>query len=81
EVEEEVEEKEKRYLRVVGDFDNLGGGRKVEREGDEKYRGQQLMRNVVRGIDKFERGMETERDNEETKGLLEGVGMVYRSMI
>ncbi|WP_144462858.1 nucleotide exchange factor GrpE [Siminovitchia fortis] len=81
ELEEQLEEKENRYLRLLADFDNFRRRTKLEREADEKYRAQHLITNLLPAIDNFERAMQIEPDNEQTKALLEGVGMVYRSII
>lgn len=81
ELEAQLEEKENRYLRLLADFDNFRRRTKVEREADEKYRAQHLITNLLPAIDNFERAMQIEPDNEQTKALLEGVGMVYRSII
>ncbi|RWR15169.1 nucleotide exchange factor GrpE [Siminovitchia fortis] len=81
ELEAQLEEKENRYLRLLADFDNFRRRTKLEREADEKYRAQHLITNLLPAIDNFERAMQIEPDNEQTKALLEGVGMVYRSII
>ncbi len=81
ELEAQLEEKESRYLRLLADFDNFRRRTKLDREADEKYRAQNLITNLLPAIDNFERAMQIDPDNEQTKALLEGVGMVYRSII
>lgn len=81
ELEEQLEEKENRYLRLLADFDNFRRRSKLDLEAAEKYRAQHLITNLLPAIDNFERAMQIEPDNEQTKALLEGVGMVYRSII
>ncbi len=81
ELEAQLEEKESRYLRLLADFDNFRRRTKLDREADEKYRAQHLITNLLPAIDNFERAMQIDPDNEQTKALLEGVGMVYRSII
>ncbi|GIN89676.1 protein GrpE [Siminovitchia terrae] len=81
ELEAQLEEKESRYLRLLADFDNFRRRTKLDREADEKYRAQHLITNLLPAIDNFERAMQIEPDTEQTKALLEGVGMVYRSII
>lgn len=81
ELELQLQEKENRYLRLLADFDNFRRRTKLEKEADEKYRAQHLITNLLPAIDNFERAMQVEPDNEQTKALLEGVQMVYRSII
>ncbi|VEF47733.1 heat shock protein GrpE [Bacillus freudenreichii] len=81
ELEEQLKEKENRYLRLLADFDNFRRRSKLDLEAAEKYRAQHLITNLLPAIDNFERAMQIEPDNEQTKALLEGVGMVYRSII
>lgn len=81
ELEAKLEENENRYLRLLADFDNFRRRSQIERESGEKYRSQQLITNLLPAIDNFERAMQIEPDNEQAKALLEGVGMVYRSII
>lgn len=81
ELEEQLNEKENRYLRLLADFDNFRRRSKLDLEAAEKYRAQHLITNLLPAIDNFERAMQIEPDNEQTKALLEGVGMVYRSII
>ena len=53
----------------------------LDREAGEKYRAQSLITNFLPAIDNFERAMQIEPDNEQAKSLLNGVEMVYRSII
>ncbi|MFD1705460.1 nucleotide exchange factor GrpE [Siminovitchia sediminis] len=81
ELEGQLEEKENRYLRLLADFDNSRRRAKLDQEAAEKYRAQELITNLLPALDNFERAMQIEPDNEQTKALLDGVGMVYRSII
>lgn len=81
ELEAKLEEYENRYLRLLADFDNYRRRVKIDKEADEKYRAQHLITNLLPALDNFERAMQIEADNEQTKALLDGVGMVYKSII
>ena len=81
ELQAQLEEKENRYLRLLADFDNFRRRTKLEKEAAEKYKAQNLITNLLPAIDNFERAMQIDPDNEQTKALLEGVQMVYRSII
>ncbi len=81
ELEAKFQESENRYLRLLADFDNFRRRTQLEREAGEKYRAQSLITNLLPAIDNFERAMQVEPDNEQTKALLEGVKMVYGSII
>jgi len=81
ELEGKLEEAENRYLRLYADFENFRRRSQLDREAGEKYRAQSLITNLLPAIDNFERAMQIEPDNEQAKALLNGVGMVYRSII
>lgn len=81
ELEQQLKEKEDRYLRLHADFDNFRRRTQLDREADKKYRVQSLVTNLLPAIDNLERAMDIEPDNEQTKSLLEGVNMVYRSIL
>lgn len=81
ELEAKLDESENRYLRLLADFDNFRRRTQLDREAAEKYRAQELITNLLPAIDNFERAMQIETDNEQAKALLDGVSMVYRSII
>jgi molecular chaperone GrpE len=53
----------------------------LDQEAGEKYRAQKLITDLLPALDNFERAMKMEADNEQTKTLLQGMDMVYRSMV
>ena len=81
ELEDQLNEKENRYLRLYADFDNFRRRTKKDQDASEKYKSQNLITNLLPAIDNFERAMQIEVDNEQAKSLLEGVEMVYRAII
>jgi molecular chaperone GrpE len=76
-----LEEADNRYLRLQADFDNFRRRTRLDLEASQKYRAQKLITDLLPAIDNFERAMKIEADNEQTKTLLQGVDMVYRSLL
>jgi molecular chaperone GrpE len=78
---EKLEEADNRYLRLQADFDNFRRRSRLDLEAGQKYRAQKLITDLLPAIDNFERAMKIEADNEQTKTLLQGMDMVYRSLL
>nr|WP_256358344.1 nucleotide exchange factor GrpE [Bacillus sp. sid0103] len=78
---EKLVEADNRYLRLQADFDNLRRRTRLDLEAGQKYRAQKLITDLLPAIDNFERAMKIEADNEQTKTLLQGMDMVYRSLL
>ena len=78
---EKLDEADNRYLRLQADFDNFRRRTRLDLEASEKYRAQKLITDLLPAIDNFERAMKVEADNEQTKTLLQGMDMVYRSLL
>lgn len=76
-----LEEADNRYLRLQADFDNFRRRTRLDQEASQKYRAQKLITDLLPAIDNFERAMKVEADNEQTKTLLQGMDMVYRSLL
>jgi molecular chaperone GrpE len=76
-----LEEADNRYLRLQADFDNFRRRTRLEIEAGEKYKAQKLVTELLPVLDNFERGLKVEADNEQTKTLLQGMEMVYRSLV
>ncbi|WP_110926921.1 nucleotide exchange factor GrpE [Bacillus massiliglaciei] len=81
ELEAKVEEMENRYLRLQADFDNSRRRARLDLEAAQKYRVQSLATDLVAALDNFERATKIEADNEQTKSLLQGMDMVYKSIV
>ncbi|GIN55835.1 nucleotide exchange factor GrpE [Lederbergia ruris] len=81
ELEAKLEEAENRYLRLYADFENFRRRARQELEASEKYKSQTLITELLPAIDNFERALAIEPENEQSKALLNGVEMVYRSII
>ncbi|KRG15536.1 nucleotide exchange factor GrpE [Lederbergia galactosidilytica] len=80
-LEAKLEEAENRYLRLYADFENSRRRARQELEASEKYKSQTLITELLPAIDNFERALAIEPENEQSKALLNGVEMVYRSII
>jgi molecular chaperone GrpE len=80
ELQAKLDESEDRYLRLRADFDNFRRRVQLDREASEKYKAQALITSLLPAIDNFERAMQITPDNEQTKQLLQGVEMVYKSI-
>ncbi|MFC4800854.1 nucleotide exchange factor GrpE [Neobacillus sp. GCM10023253] len=78
---EKLEAAENRYLRLQADFDNFKRRTRLDQEAGEKYRAQKLVTDLLPVLDNFGRALEIEADNEQTKSVLQGMDMVYRSLI
>lgn len=76
-----LEEADNRYLRLQADFDNFRRRTRLDIEAGEKYRAQKLAVELLPALDNFERALKIEADNEQTKSLLQGMEMVYRSLV
>lgn len=78
---DKLEEADNRYLRLQADFDNFRRRTRLDLEASEKYRAQKLITDLLPALDNFERAMQVEADNEQTKSLLQGMDMVYRGLL
>lgn len=76
-----LEEAENRILRTQADFENARRRARLDLEASEKYKAQSLITDLLPAIDNFERALSMEADNEQAKSLLQGMEMVYRSLI
>jgi molecular chaperone GrpE len=76
-----LEEADNRYLRLQADFDNFRRRTRLDIEAGEKYKAQKLVTELLPALDNFERALQIEADNEQTRSVLQGMEMVYRSLI
>lgn len=81
ELETKLEDADNRYLRLQADFDNFRRRSRIELEASAKYRAQSVITDLLPAIDNFERAMKMEVENEQAKSLMQGVEMVYRSLL
>lgn len=81
ELEAKLEEAEKRYYRLQADFENSRRRARLDLEASEKYRAQSLISDLLPALDNFERALQMEADNEQAQSILQGMDMVYRSLL
>ncbi|MGG1677473.1 nucleotide exchange factor GrpE [Neobacillus sp. NRS-1170] len=80
-LQEKLDAADNRYLRLQADFDNFRRRTRLDLEASEKYRAQKLIMDLLPALDNFERALKVEADNEQTKSLLQGMNMVFRSLV
>lgn len=81
ELEEKVEEYENKLLRAQADFENYRRRVRLDQEAAQKYRAQSLISDLLPALDNFERALQLEAKDEQTKSLLQGMEMVYRQVL
>ncbi|MGX1983140.1 molecular chaperone GrpE [Thermolongibacillus altinsuensis] len=81
ELEGKLAETENRLLRLHADFENFRRRMRLELEAAEKYRAQSLVTDILPALDNFERALKIEVEDEKAKSLLQGMEMVYRSLM
>lgn len=80
-LEAKLAETENRFLRLHADFDNYRRRVRLDMEAAEKYRAQSLVSDLLPILDNFERALQVQVEDEKAKSLLQGMEMVYRSLI
>ncbi|MBM4762348.1 nucleotide exchange factor GrpE [Bacillus sp. B15-48] len=81
ELQAKLEEADNRYLRLQADFDNFRRRSRLDLEASAKYRAQSLVTDLLPALDNFERALQMEPENEQSKSLLKGMEMVYQSLL
>ncbi|ARK26086.1 nucleotide exchange factor GrpE [Sporosarcina sp. P37] len=76
-----LEEEESKRLRVLADIENMKRRASLDYQTLQTYRAQNVMVNILPVLDNFERALSVEAKEEETKSLLTGMEMVYRSLV
>ncbi|MEH7224501.1 nucleotide exchange factor GrpE [Bacillus sp. JJ1566] len=80
-LEAKLEEAENRILRQVADFENFKRRARLDQETAATYRAQSLVNDLLPALDNFERALQVEATNEQAKSIMQGVEMVYRSIM
>lgn len=81
ELEAKLQEADNRYYRLQADFENSRRRARLDLEATEKYKAQNLISNLLPAIDNFERALQMEANNEQAKSILQGMEMIYRSIL
>lgn len=77
----QLQAEENKYLRMLADYDNFKRRAALDKEALEKYRAQSLMTSIIPVIDNFARAISVEAKTEEAQSMMEGMNMIYRSLI
>lgn len=81
ELEAKLEEAENRNLRQIADFENFKRRARLDQETAATYRAQSLVSDLLPALDNFERALQIEATNDQAKSIIQGVEMVYRSIM
>ena len=81
ELEKKLQEAEAKYVRLYADFDNYRRRVKLDTEAAQKYRAQSLVTNLLPALDNFDRAINSTKETEETKPILQGMNMVLSSIL
>ncbi|PGT82910.1 MULTISPECIES: nucleotide exchange factor GrpE [Bacillaceae] len=77
----QLDETENKMLRAQADFDNFRRRARLDQEAAQKYRAQSLVSEILPALDNFERALQIEASNDQTKSLLQGMNMVYNQLV
>lgn len=75
-----LEELNQRYVRLVADFDNYRRRTAQEKSELSEYSISKLITNLLPVLDNFERALAAAEVNEQIKGYLKGMEMVYTQL-
>ncbi|PMC39684.1 nucleotide exchange factor GrpE [Bacillus sp. UMB0899] len=81
ELQAKLVETENKMLRTQADFDNFRRRTRLDQEAAQKYRAQNIVSDILPALDNFERALQIEANNEQTKSLLQGMNMVYNQLV
>jgi len=81
ELQAKLDETENKMLRTQADFDNFRRRTRLDQEAAQKYRAQSIVSDILPALDNFERALQIEANNEQTKSLLQGMNMVYNQLV
>ena len=81
ELQAKLDETENKMLRAQADFDNFRRRARLDQEAAQKYRAQSLVSEMLPALDNFERALQIEASNDQTKSLLQGMNMVYNQLV
>ncbi|NCU17465.1 nucleotide exchange factor GrpE [Pallidibacillus pasinlerensis] len=80
-LQKELEAKEDRLLRIQAEYDNYRKRTRNEMEALKEYGSQDLATELLPALDNFERALQSNVTSEDGKALLQGVEMVYKSIL
>lgn len=77
----QLKEEENKYFRVLADYDNFKRRSTQEKETIRKYQSQSILTSILPVLDNFERALAVEAKTDEAKSMMEGMDMIYRSLL
>lgn len=75
-----LKEEENKRFRLLADYENFKRRATLDKDAIQKYKSQTVMTNILPILDNFARALTVETQNEETRSLMEGMEMIYRSL-
>lgn len=81
EAKNKLQESEDKLLRVAAEFENTKKRLEREREISLKYAEENILKDLLPGIDNIERAMEQGRESKSIEGLLEGVELTRNGLL
>lgn len=78
---EQLKNEENKYFRVLADYDNFKRRAALDKEALQKYKAQSLLTSILPVLDNFERAMLVQAETDEAKSMMEGMDMIYRSLL
>ncbi|MCF6290327.1 MAG: nucleotide exchange factor GrpE [Desulfobacterales bacterium] len=81
EVRQQLAQANDQLLRLAAEFDNTKKRLQREREVSLKYAEENLLREILPGLDNLERAMEQARESKEVETLLEGLEMTRQGLL
>ena len=78
--EQKLKEAEDKHLRLYADFENYRRRVLLDAETVQKYRAQNIIKELLPALDNFERAMKVEATTDESKTLMQGIEMVYNQI-
>ena len=80
EVRQKLQESEEKVLRLAAEFENTKKRLQRERETSLKYAEENVLKELLPGIDNIERAMEQGQDSNSMESLLEGVELTRKGL-
>ncbi len=80
-LEKQLDELKGQLARSVADLENFRRRSRKEKEDAVRFASVSLVESLLPVLDNFERALDAADGNEEAKGLLDGVEMVYRQLL
>jgi len=81
ETEQEAKENYDRYLRVSADMENFKKRAEKEKNETLRFANEEIIKALIPILDNLERAIDHGRESGNSKGLLEGVEMTYKSFL